>query len=147
MFKNVHPVYGVGIRTRNLWTMSLLLQPLDKGSRPFTICLSPSISISLLFNCTYSSSSFYILPNILWHKHLSLSLLTPKDQILLGWQKVKKIPSSNLGHHQRKYKAKVVMDEVDEFFIERLLLHKNTHRLLSNQWSTLLTQYDRNLHP
>ena len=112
------------IRTLYLSNMSLLLQPLDKGSRPFTICLSPSISISLLFNCTYSSSSFYILPNILWHKHLSLSLLTPKDQILLGWQKVKKIPSSNLGHHQRKYKAKVVMDEVDEFFIERLLLHK-----------------------
>ena len=32
--KNVHPVYGAGIQTHNLWNMSLLPWPLDQGSRP-----------------------------------------------------------------------------------------------------------------
>ena len=32
--KNVHPVYGAGIRTHNLQNMSLLPLPLDQGSRP-----------------------------------------------------------------------------------------------------------------
>ena len=31
--KNVHPVYGTGIQTHNLWNMSLLPKPLDQGSR------------------------------------------------------------------------------------------------------------------
>ena len=30
--KNVHPVYGAGIRTHSLWNMSLLPLPLDQGS-------------------------------------------------------------------------------------------------------------------
>ena len=34
MWKNVHPVYGTGIRTHDLWNMSLLPFPLDQGSRP-----------------------------------------------------------------------------------------------------------------
>ena len=33
--KNVHPVYGAGIRTHDLRNMSLLPRPLDQGSRPF----------------------------------------------------------------------------------------------------------------
>ena len=32
--KNVHPVYGAGIRTNNLWYMSFLPWPQDQGSRP-----------------------------------------------------------------------------------------------------------------
>ena len=32
--KNVHPVYGPGIRTHNLQNVSLLPQSLDQGSRP-----------------------------------------------------------------------------------------------------------------
>ena len=48
MWKNVHLVYGAEIRTRNLLNMSLLLQPLDQGSRsdrflyliPLLSCLS-----------------------------------------------------------------------------------------------------------
>ena len=32
--KNIHPVYGAGIRTNDLWSMSLLPLPLDQGSRP-----------------------------------------------------------------------------------------------------------------
>ena len=41
MRKNVHPVYGAGIRTYDdLWNMSLLPWPLDQGSRPTgsTLC-------------------------------------------------------------------------------------------------------------
>ena len=34
MWKNVHPVYGPGIRTHDLHNMSLLPLPLDQGSRP-----------------------------------------------------------------------------------------------------------------
>ena len=34
MWKNVHPVYGAGIRSHDLWNMSLLPQPLDQGCRP-----------------------------------------------------------------------------------------------------------------
>ena len=30
--KNVHPVYGAGIQTHDLWNMSPLSQPLDQGS-------------------------------------------------------------------------------------------------------------------
>ena len=37
---HVHPVYGTGIRTHNLWIVSLLPQPLDQGSRPKVIDLS-----------------------------------------------------------------------------------------------------------
>ena len=33
MWRNVHPVYGTGIRTHNLLITSLLPQPLDQGSR------------------------------------------------------------------------------------------------------------------
>ena len=36
MRKNVHPVYGAGIRTHDLWNMSLLPKPLDLGSRPIS---------------------------------------------------------------------------------------------------------------
>ena len=32
--KNVHPVYGAGIRTHNLQNVSLFPLPLDQGSRP-----------------------------------------------------------------------------------------------------------------
>ena len=32
--KNVHPVYSARIPTHDLWNMSLLLKPLDQGSRP-----------------------------------------------------------------------------------------------------------------
>ena len=32
--KNVHPVYGPGIRTHDLHNVSLLPLPLDQGSRP-----------------------------------------------------------------------------------------------------------------
>ena len=32
--KNVHPVYGAGIRTHDLWNMSFLPKSLDQGSRP-----------------------------------------------------------------------------------------------------------------
>ena len=32
--KNVHPVYGAGIRTHDLWNVSLFPLPLDQGSRP-----------------------------------------------------------------------------------------------------------------
>ena len=34
MWKNVHSVYGAGIRTHDLWNMSLFPLPLDQGSRP-----------------------------------------------------------------------------------------------------------------
>ena len=34
MWKNVHPVYGAGIRTHNLQNVSLFPLPLDQGSRP-----------------------------------------------------------------------------------------------------------------
>ena len=34
--KNVHPVYGAGIRTHDLWNVSLFPLPLDQGSRPVT---------------------------------------------------------------------------------------------------------------
>ena len=34
MWKNVHPVYGAGIRTHNLRYVSLYPLPLDQGSRP-----------------------------------------------------------------------------------------------------------------
>ena len=39
--KNVHPVYGAGTWTHNLWNTSLLPKPLDQGSRPSTlhVCL------------------------------------------------------------------------------------------------------------
>ena len=33
MLKNVHPVYVAGIRTHELWYMSLFPLPLDQGSR------------------------------------------------------------------------------------------------------------------
>ena len=39
MWKNVHPVSGAGIQTHNLLIMSLLLQPLDQGSRPLKLYL------------------------------------------------------------------------------------------------------------
>ena len=32
MWRNVHPVYGAGIQTHDLWNMSLLLWPLYQGS-------------------------------------------------------------------------------------------------------------------
>ena len=32
--KNVHPVYSTGIRTLDLWNMSLFPLPQDQGSRP-----------------------------------------------------------------------------------------------------------------
>ena len=35
--KNVHPEYGAGIRTHNLWDMSRHPLPLDQGSRPVLI--------------------------------------------------------------------------------------------------------------
>ena len=35
MWKNVNPVYSVGIQTHNLWNVSLLPWPLDQGSRPY----------------------------------------------------------------------------------------------------------------
>ena len=35
--KNVHPVSDAGIQTHDLLIMSLLLKPLDKGSRPFNV--------------------------------------------------------------------------------------------------------------
>ena len=35
--KIVNPVYGAGIRTHDLWNMSLLPYPLDQGSRLFNI--------------------------------------------------------------------------------------------------------------
>ena len=35
--KNVNPLYDAGIRTNDLWNMSLLPGPLDQGSRPLTI--------------------------------------------------------------------------------------------------------------
>ena len=34
MWKNVHPIYGTGIRTHHLKIVSLLQEPLDQGSRP-----------------------------------------------------------------------------------------------------------------
>ena len=34
MWKNVHPVYGAGIRTHNLRNVSLFPLPLDQGSHP-----------------------------------------------------------------------------------------------------------------
>ena len=36
---NVHPVSGTGIRTHDLWIVSLLPQPLDQGSRPTSMCV------------------------------------------------------------------------------------------------------------
>ena len=36
---NVHPGYGAGIRTHDLWNMSLLPLPLDQGSIPIFKCL------------------------------------------------------------------------------------------------------------
>ena len=37
MWKNVHPVYGTGIRTHDFRIVSLLPLPLDQGSRPWQI--------------------------------------------------------------------------------------------------------------
>ena len=34
--KNVHPAYCTGIRTHNLWNVSLFPLPLDQGSRPLS---------------------------------------------------------------------------------------------------------------
>ena len=34
MWKNVHPVYSAGIRTHDLWDVSLFPLPLDQDSRP-----------------------------------------------------------------------------------------------------------------
>ena len=47
MWKNVHPVYGTGIRTHDLQNVSLLPLPLDQGSRPIMV-LSYSEFINLL---------------------------------------------------------------------------------------------------
>ena len=44
MWKNVHSVYGAGIRTYNLLYMSRLPEPLDQGSRP-----EPNIAVYDLF--------------------------------------------------------------------------------------------------
>ena len=38
--KNVHPIYGAGIRTHDLQNMSLLPQPLDQSSRLLNIFIS-----------------------------------------------------------------------------------------------------------
>ena len=50
MWKNVHPVYGAGIRTHDLWNVSLFPLPLDQGSRPYSqilYLLTPLLKIHL----------------------------------------------------------------------------------------------------
>ena len=68
MWKNVHLVYGTGIRTHDLQSTSLLSLPLDQGSRP----------ASTLYTYLALSSSFYIyvyLPPFELHGSLNSSYL------------------------------------------------------------------------
>ena len=44
MWKKVHPVSSAGIRTHNLLIISLLLYPIDQGSRPRKGELAPMSS-------------------------------------------------------------------------------------------------------
>ena len=57
--KNVHPVYGAGIRTHNLQRTSLLPKPLDLGSR--IVFITPNLewaNHSLIFLWKKSSMGF-----------------------------------------------------------------------------------------
>ena len=58
---HVHPVYGAGIRTHDLWNMSLLPKPLDQGSRPYFGLVKPcSALVRLGQNRRHFSSKFQI---------------------------------------------------------------------------------------
>ena len=54
MWKNVHPGYGAGIRTHDLWNVNLLPLPLDQGSRVKTFSWQqfPQLQITLFPNVT-----------------------------------------------------------------------------------------------
>ena len=47
--KNVHPVYGAGIRTHNLCNISPLPYPLDQGSLPTVMECLPNIYETVVF--------------------------------------------------------------------------------------------------
>ena len=51
--KNVHSVYSAGIQTHDLHYMTLLTQPLDKGSRPVSVRVSTWF-ILLYFGATFA---------------------------------------------------------------------------------------------
>ena len=77
LWKNVHPVYGAGIQSHDLWKVSLFPYPLDKGSRPFQppflsahfqFHLSPIRTLSLVHACNSSPQNsqkcdFYLCRN------------------------------------------------------------------------------------
>ena len=56
--KNVHPVYGAGIRTHDLWNMSLLPLPLDEGSRPAFKYFHQLFLPAIFSRCAFASVRF-----------------------------------------------------------------------------------------
>ena len=69
MRKNVHPVYGTGIRTHDLKIMSLLPLPLDQGSRPLkSIVFLNSFGLLIGFSfwalifCSVRSKNLFAVP-------------------------------------------------------------------------------------
>ena len=59
--KNVHPIYGAGIRTHDLWNVSLFPQPLDQGSRPLFEFLSRAKHYTdKNYQMGHSRTSFYL---------------------------------------------------------------------------------------
>ena len=68
--KNVHPVYGAGIRTHNLCNISPLPYPLDQGSLPTVMECLPNIYETVVFLMVMAqdrllySFNMYLLPTI-----------------------------------------------------------------------------------
>ena len=54
--KNVHPVYGAGIRTHDLWNVSLLPQPLDQGSCPKLFLVFPFLFDPFFWQIIFSAT-------------------------------------------------------------------------------------------